>query len=319
MTEPITHGDIVPLWMQPATGDPEICYGATDYRTVISSIFTTPGVITLNDWKVTADGSSILNIGVGTAVVAGTTATEQHSYLCRNAEPKTIQPPGPPSAANRYDLIVLTAHDGQVLLDSLYEWQVQCLSGAESATPVVPTLPNDSIPLAIVLRKPAAANIAIADLTDARKIALLPTQPVNQKYWQSVSTSTSPAFTTTEVRDTTMPILKFTVTDANAIYRITAVSNIQSGRANNLCTLYVRDGKGATPNNTSPALAGASVNSAVAGAAGNQTAVAIRETKLSLGVHTLGLSGRILSGASASSYLTNPSGGAKLLSAEIVG
>lgn len=319
MTAPITHGDIVPLWMQPAVGDPDVCYGATDYRTLISSIFTTPGVITLADWAVTATGSSILNIGTGTAVVAGNTATEQHSYLCRNAMVKTIQPPGPPSAANRYDLIYLTAHDGQVLLDHLYEWQVGCLSGAESASPVIPTLPKDSIALAAALRKPAAANIAIADLTDLRKIALLPTQPQNQKYWQSVSSANSPAFTTTEVRDSSMPSLYFVVTDANAIYRITALSNIQSGRANNLCNMYIRDGRGPTPTTASSVIAGAQVNSAVAGGPGTHTAIAMRELKLALGAHSLGMFGRITSGASASSYLTVPSGGQKFISAEIVG
>src|SRR4249920_2690569 len=168
MTAPVVvHGDKTPLWMQPtaAPGDPaQICYGSSDYRQIIAAIFPTPGVLGTPDWAISAAGGAILNIAIGTAVVAGTSAAEQRSYLCRNASIKPIQPPGPPNTQNRYDLLCLTAHDGQIIGDHLYEWQVQCISGTEASSPAVPALPKDSISLATVLRKPGAATIASTDI-----------------------------------------------------------------------------------------------------------------------------------------------------------
>jgi hypothetical protein len=134
-------------------------------------MFPVPGVLNPGDMLVTSNSSPILSLAVGTAVVAGTTAAEQRSYLMRNASIKTLQPPGPPSSANRYDAIFLTVLDGQITGLHVYQWEFQCLSGAEAASPLVPATPKDSILLAYALRKPGAANILAADLTDARPFA----------------------------------------------------------------------------------------------------------------------------------------------------
>jgi hypothetical protein len=319
MTTPVVHGDLTPLYMQPAASDPQICYGAADFRLLVASVFPSPGVLSLSDWTIAAVGSAILNVGIGTGIVAGTSASEQRSYICRNATAKTIQPPGPPASANRYDLICLTAHDGQITGDHLYEWQVQCLSGAESATPSVPTLPNDSIPLAAILRKPAAVNMAAADLTDLRKVALLPTQPQSQKYWRVNSAATSPAFTTTEVKDSSFPNLTLVVTNANAVYRIVCVSNVQSGHALNQNSIFIRDGGTVAPIITSAMVASAAGAGGLAGSAGSETLVAMIERTFTVGTHILGVFGKVTAGTSIATYLVVPYGGAKYLSAEIVG
>lgn len=323
MTSPIVvHGDIIPLYMQPTTavGDPaQICYGGADYRRMLAMVFPSPGVLSLNDWTVSSNSSGILNVGAGSAAVAGTSAAEQGSYLCRNALVKTIQPPGPPATSNRYDLICLTAHDGQIIGDHIYEWQVQCLSGAEAATPIIPTLPADSIALAAVLRKPAAANIMAADISDARSIALLPNQPQSQKYWQSSSAANSGAFTTVEQKDATIGSIVLNVTNAATVYRVKFYSNLQVGIANNQVTAYVRDGGASVPTTTSPIVAtGARVNN-VAGGPGIQTLSAERDVTFSVGVHTLGVSGKLTSGTNSSCYFIVPTSGQKQLTVQIVG
>lgn len=323
MTSPVVvHGDIIPLYLQPTTasGEPaSICYGAADYRRLIATIFPGPGVLSLNDWPITSNSSAILNIGVGTAIVAGNDAAEQYSYLCRNALVKTIQPPGPPASANRYDLICLTAHDGQIAGDHVYEWQVQCLTGSESATPVVPNVPNDSIALAAAIRRPAAPNIMPADLTDMRSIALLPAQPQSQKYWSQYSSANSPAFTTTEQKDTSFGNIVLNVTNPATVYRIRAYTNVQAGAANNQLAVYVRDGGTASPTTSSTAVAGGARVCNVAGAAGAQTVSAEKDMTFSVGVHTLGVFGKLIGGTNSSSYLTVPSGGQKQFTVQVVG
>jgi hypothetical protein len=291
MTTPIVHGDLVPLYMQPTTdpNDPaQICYGAADYRLLASAVFPGSGVLGTSDWQITSNSSAIVNIGVGTAAVAGTSAVEQRTYICRNTNVKTIQPPGPPSANNRYDLICLTAHDGQVLLDHLYEWQVQCLSGAEAASPTVPALPKDSIALAAIIRRPGQANILPADITDLRSLATLPVQPKSQTYWKSESVANSANFSTTEIRDATQPFLALTVTDATKVYRIRyngLVQNSVAGKVN----VRIRDSGGtANPGTGSTQIAQGQMYVG-AGANNNAMLSFFQDMTLSVGVHTLGV------------------------------
>jgi hypothetical protein len=171
----------------------------------------------------------------------------------------------------------------------------------------------------VIIRRPAGINIVAADLTDVRSIALLPSQPQSQKYWHSVSSANSAAFTTTEVKDATIPNVAFSVTNAAAIYRVSAFVDVQSGRINNLHAVYIRDGGAVAPVITSAAIAGGQSISPVIGAGGAVSLHVVRETNLPVGQHTLGVFGKVIAGASAASYLTVPSGGQKFLSVEIVG
>ena len=279
--------------MQPTTDPsdpPQICYGAADYRMMAAAIFPGAGVLAVGDWAITSQSSAILNIAAGTACVAGTSATEQHSYICRNPTVKTIQPPGPPATNNRYDLICLTAHDGQVLGDHVYEWQVQCISGTQSASPSLPALPADSISLAGILRKPGQANILPADITDLRALATLPTQPKSTVYWKSESTANSANFSTTEVKDATVPNLTIQVTSATAIYRVRLITNVQHSVAGRVMA-RIRDGGGAAPVVASTAIG---LGQTYVGVGANNAGQIIIEQDLTLtvGTHTFGVFGQ---------------------------
>jgi hypothetical protein len=318
MTAPVVHGDVTPLYMQPTTDvadPPQICYGAADYRMMATAIFPGAGILATGDWKISSNSSAILNIAVGTACVAGTSAAEQHSYICRNPAVKTIQPPGPPSANNRYDLICLTAHDGQILGDHIYEWQVQCLSGTEAASPSVPALPKDSISLAACLRRPAQANILAADITDLRSLAALPTQPKSSKYWKVESTTNSNNFSTTEARDTTIAFMTLTVTDATVVYRLRFIGVAQNSVAGRIVA-RIRDGGTGNPTISSTALA---AGQAYVGAGGNNNSsiVVEQDMTLSVGTHTLGVFGQATQAGNG--VLVGSASSRKQLTAEIVG
>jgi hypothetical protein len=318
MTSPIIHGDVIPLFMQPTTDPsdpPQICYGAADYRMLASAVFPGAGIIGVNDFQVSSNGTAILNVGIGTAMVAGTSAAEQHTYLCRNPTVKTIQPPGPPTTNNRYDLLCLTAHDGQIIGDHIYEWQVQCISGTQSASPTVPALPKDSIALAAALRYPGQANILVADLTDLRALAALPTQPKSQTYWKSESTANSANFSTVEARDATINYLKITVTNAAAIYRIRFIGVAQNSVAGRVLA-KVRDGGSGNPTTVSAVVA---QNYAYVGAGGNNNSgiFASHDTTLSVGTHIFGVFGQ--TSQAGNGVLVGAASPPKQLTVELVG
>jgi hypothetical protein len=194
MTAPVTiNGDTNVLFFQP-TNDPadpaQICNTASDFRSLISAMYQgRGGVITINDLAVsaTSPASTNVNISAGTGIVPGTTATNQESYMVNNNNIKVLSPPGPPQNANRYDLIVLAVLDGQINGNHLYEWQIQCLSGSESANPSIPAVPNDAIPLANIIRRPGQANINAADITSMRTVvSILQNAPpdITSRSWQ---------------------------------------------------------------------------------------------------------------------------------------
>jgi hypothetical protein len=277
--------------MQPGTdaADPAtICYGASDYRQLIAAVFQSPGVLGSGDWQITSSNTAAVNIGIGSAVVAGTSAAEQRSYLCRNAAIKAIQPPGPPNTNNRYDLICLTAHDGQILGDHLYEWQIQCLSGAEATSPTVPALPKDSIALAAILRKPATANIASGDISDLRAFALLPTQPQNLRYWKVEATSAGTSVSAAAPKIDNLPFLKLNVTDATKIYRVMFIGAFFVAANGSAGIAAIKDG-GAN----NPVLASTSIATVygpgTTGTNQTKTVSLFVDMTFSVGTHTLGL------------------------------
>lgn len=320
MTSPVVvHGDLTPLYLQPTTdpNDPsQICYQAADYRLFIATVFPSPGVMSLNDWTISSNSTAILNVGIGSAVVAGTTATEQRSYICRNATAKTIQPPGPPTTSNRYDLIVLTAHDGQIIGDHVYEWQVQCLSGSESSTPGVPNTPNDSIPLAVIIRRPGAANIMAADITDARAVALLPAQPQSQRYWKAESVANSAGFATAETKDASVPNLVLNVTNPATIYRIQLMTQVQSNTAARAVVANIRDGGAVAPIATSQVVSNGERTLYLANTP--ETLNFYADQTLAVGVHTFGAFGHLASGTGIG-YLIGNASAKKQLTVQVVG
>src|SRR5262245_49771994 len=113
-----------PLFMQPAPGDTQICYTAQDYRFMLSMIYPIGGTIKDGDFKVTQNGNgdNTVNVAPGVAIIPGTTVTRQGSYFVQNPATVNIQPPTPPVANQRYDLVTIGVEDGQVTATHQYRW-----------------------------------------------------------------------------------------------------------------------------------------------------------------------------------------------------
>ncbi len=167
VTGPTVIGDTKPIWLQPALGDPDLCYTAQDYRMALTMIYPIPGIIRDGSFAVSQNGNgdNTVNIASGLAAVPGTTITAQGNYFVYNPATKNIQPPTPPVSNNRLDAIVLGIEDGQITSTHNYRWYIQVVPGTESATPVLPALPSDSLLLAQILRKPATPTILTTDVT----------------------------------------------------------------------------------------------------------------------------------------------------------
>jgi microcystin-dependent protein len=173
MVGPIIYGTTQPIWMQPATGDPDICYAAQDYRYLLQILFPAGGVAKDGDCLVTQhiNGDNTVVVTAGGAIVPGTSVNYQGNYMVLNPADIIIQPPGAPANQLRYDAVVMGIEDGQVTANHEYRWFVQVVSGAENADPVPPTLANDTLLLALIVRRPGVPNILNADIRQVAPVA----------------------------------------------------------------------------------------------------------------------------------------------------
>jgi len=164
---PVIYGNTMPLWLQPAPGDPALCYTAQDYRFMLSMMYPVAGVMHDGDFAVTQHGlgDNTVDVAGGSAVLPGGTVTHQGNYFVYSPDQKNIQPPTPPTTNPRYDCVILGIGDGQVTGTHQYRWYIQVVSGAEAAAPVLPAIPSDAILLATINRKVGVANILTADIT----------------------------------------------------------------------------------------------------------------------------------------------------------
>jgi hypothetical protein len=117
------------------------------------------------------------NVARGMAgVVYSTQLNPPGVALCYNQD-TTVLTHTPAASQPRFDLIVARVYD-ETQGDSDHEWTLEIIEGVESATPVVPATPDNSMPLASVRVIPAstpgrggASYISAAEITDLRYFA----------------------------------------------------------------------------------------------------------------------------------------------------
>lgn len=167
VTGPTVAGDTKPLWLQPAVGDPDICYTAQDYRMALTMTYPVAGIIRDGSFAVTQNGNgdNTVNVAAGLAVIAGSSITSQGNYFVSNTSTKNIQPPTAPVSNPRIDAVVLGIEDGQITSTHNYRWYIQVVAGAEASTPVLPTLPSDSLLLATISRTVGVSTILTAAIS----------------------------------------------------------------------------------------------------------------------------------------------------------
>lgn len=134
-----------------------------------------------NQMQVTAVGGTSLGfvISAGLAVIPSATKDPPGAYVCCN-EGNYSGAVDAATANRRYDLVIAEVRDVEAgAVAGTNDWQFRIIKGGESANPVAPTAPTNSIPLARISVKPPSQNagvnkIAAADITDLRTMLAAP-------------------------------------------------------------------------------------------------------------------------------------------------
>ena len=129
------------------------------------------GVIGASSFAVTAQGTPAMAVDVaaGVAVITGTDQSFQGKYLARSESVTTgVTIAAAPGSGTRYDIVVVQVRDTNAGGPSGDDARIYVVQGTASATPVDPTLPTSSIPLARVRVPSGTGSITNALIDNLR-------------------------------------------------------------------------------------------------------------------------------------------------------
>ena len=152
-----------PNWLQAGS------YPAQYDRLNQQALYSTTGIIGQNSLEVTPNSPAGMSVRVasGWAAVVGTTTTDMGVYTLYNDATATLTITTADPTDDRIDLVCATVRDAYYS-GAFNDVIFQVIAGTPSATPVVPTLPDNSISLAEVLVGAAVTQINSGDITDTR-------------------------------------------------------------------------------------------------------------------------------------------------------
>jgi hypothetical protein len=152
-------------------------HNAKVFRQMLASLTAgTSGVVNAGDMAVTANGTpnKTVNIAGGLAIIAGTEAADQGSYMVRNNASFSLDilTPHPADATNaRIDLVVAKVQDGDYASGStgpVNAWSLVSVTGTPSGSPSAPSAPPNSVVLAQVAIAANVTTIVSGNITDQR-------------------------------------------------------------------------------------------------------------------------------------------------------
>lgn len=116
---------------------------------------------------VTPNTALTLNIASGVIFVPGSESTKQGVYICTNDATDTITLDTAHGTLPRIDRIIARVYDA-VYSGTTNTWILEKVTGTAAASPVAPTLPANSMGLALVSVAAAATTINSGNITDDR-------------------------------------------------------------------------------------------------------------------------------------------------------
>lgn len=116
----------------------------------------------------TGTPSMTLNVSSGVAYVPGSEAPSQGLYACTNDASDTVVITTAHGTLPRIDSVIARVYDS-AFSGALNQWQLEVVAGTAAASPVAPTLPNNSIRLYNVNVGAAVTSISNANLSDVRE------------------------------------------------------------------------------------------------------------------------------------------------------
>lgn len=160
-----------PSWLQGSS------HPAENDRLTNQSWWSTTGIINTSDLAVTAQTVPNLTVNVagGWAVIVGNFTTNMGAYTSYNDATTILTISTPSPTLPRIDLIVITINDS-FYSGASNSVNFQVIAGTPAASPVVPTVPTNSLALAQIAVAAAATTIVTGNITDRRVRALSPAQ-----------------------------------------------------------------------------------------------------------------------------------------------
>lgn len=152
-----------PNWLEEGT------YTAKMDRMVLSGIIATPGITKETSFKIVQNSPLAMSVRAqpGTAYVQGTDLTGQGTYHVINDSDLVATIPTSNALNPRSDLVYLRVYDSEISGGQSVA-VVEVLAGVPSSSPVTPSLPPSSIPLATVLVGAGVTFISASNIVDVR-------------------------------------------------------------------------------------------------------------------------------------------------------
>lgn len=152
-----------PSWLQNGS------HPAENDRLTTQAIWSRSGVMEANDFAITQSASPGMSVQVaaGWAAVVGNFTSNMGAYVAYNDGAVTLSIGAANPSNPRIDLVVLTIQDAYYT-GAANTVVLQVIAGTPAVTPVAPTLPTMSIPLAQVAVAAGATQILNANITDVR-------------------------------------------------------------------------------------------------------------------------------------------------------
>lgn len=163
-----------PVYMQPASGDPDITFTAQEIRrALLRTAFglTTEGVADYDSgsFKVTQRGAGAnfsVDVAAGVAAVNGDDAADQGTYLCWSDAVVNVVTPSAPASGTRVHRLVLQVRDK--LHNGSFTTYDQLLSLLQDTGSGTPAEPNSAITLALISIAAGQASVTNANITNQR-------------------------------------------------------------------------------------------------------------------------------------------------------
>lgn len=231
------------VWMQPASGDPDIDTPAAQFRHVLMALAGGPGqngVIGAASPVVTQRGAGAnfsVDVQVFQAIVAGDDVTDQGSYLITNTAVLNAPTPAAPGAGTRTHRLVAQIRDKRSNgTYTTYDWDLEVLQDTGSGEP---DEPPSALTLAHITIAAGQANVSNANISQAYPV-LTPMSRVGP--WWSFQSGAGPwnaTNTWTDYSSGNWAPVTFTVPPSGRVYvTVSASPNVSIGSGGNAYVGY---------------------------------------------------------------------------------
>lgn len=164
-----------PIFMQPATGDPDLAYSGIVLRSMFANLAPNEGVAAGGSLLVhqrAAGANMTVEVDAGSAMIRGDDVANQGMYSVQSDAVESLTVPAAPASGSRSHRVIAQVQDKLHNAGFTgYTWALRLLEDTGTGTPAEPA---SAITLATVAVAAGQASVTDADITDLRSYQPLP-------------------------------------------------------------------------------------------------------------------------------------------------